>query len=124
MVRVVESLRGWLLTKTDVGLSNVDNTSDAAKPMSTATQTYVDSRTLDNLADVSVPSPTNGYVVAWNGSQWSAVAPTSGPQGPPGPPGASNSAYTAVWRWNASTGVPPISGQIRTNTGDAVNATT
>ncbi len=30
------------LTKSDVGLSNVDNTSDAAKPVSTATQTALD----------------------------------------------------------------------------------
>lgn len=30
------------LTKTDVGLSNVDNTSDAGKPISTATQTALD----------------------------------------------------------------------------------
>jgi hypothetical protein len=30
------------MTKSDVGLSNVDNTSDLAKPISTATQTALD----------------------------------------------------------------------------------
>ena len=29
-----------VLTKTDIGLSNVDNTSDLNKPISTAAQTY------------------------------------------------------------------------------------
>lgn len=33
-----------VLTKADVGLSNVDNTSDAAKPISTATQTALDAK--------------------------------------------------------------------------------
>ena len=33
-----------ILTKTDVGLSNVDNTSDKNKPISTATQTALDSK--------------------------------------------------------------------------------
>jgi len=32
------------LTKSDVGLSNVDNTSDASKPISTATQTALDAK--------------------------------------------------------------------------------
>jgi hypothetical protein len=33
------------LTKSDVGLGNVDNTSDASKPISTATQTALDAKT-------------------------------------------------------------------------------
>lgn len=33
-----------VLTKTDVGLANVDNTTDAAKPISTATQTALDAK--------------------------------------------------------------------------------
>jgi hypothetical protein len=36
------------LTKTDVGLANVDNTSDAAKPVSTATQTALDAKADDS----------------------------------------------------------------------------
>lgn len=38
------------LTKTDVGLANVDNTSDASKPISTATQTALNAKA--NAADV------------------------------------------------------------------------
>lgn len=42
------------LTKADVGLSNVDNTSDAAKPVSTAQQTALDAKLnkTSNLADL------------------------------------------------------------------------
>ena len=40
------------LTKEMVDLGNVDNTSDLAKPMSTATQSYVDSK-ITNLIDTS-----------------------------------------------------------------------
>ena len=45
------------LTKADVGLSNVDNTSDAAKPISTATQNALDMK-LDITALDQVPSRT------------------------------------------------------------------
>jgi len=40
------------LTKADVGLSNVDNTSDADKPVSTATQTALDLKVDENAAIV------------------------------------------------------------------------
>lgn len=64
------------LTSSDVGLGNVDNTSDADKPISTAQQTALDGKlakasnlsdvanrqtALDNLTDVS--SATGGYVL-------------------------------------------------------------
>lgn len=39
------------LNKTDVGLSNVDNTSDASKPVSTATQTALDTKLSDAPSD-------------------------------------------------------------------------
>ena len=49
-----------VLTKTDVGLSNVDNTSDASKPVSTATQTALNAKantththTTNDLSDAS-----------------------------------------------------------------------
>jgi hypothetical protein len=50
------------ITKAMVGLSNVDNTSDAAKPVSTATQSA-----LDTKVDVSVLGAPNG-VATLNGS--------------------------------------------------------
>ena len=39
------------LTKSDVGLANVDNTSDAAKPISTATQTALDTKPASTTVD-------------------------------------------------------------------------
>jgi hypothetical protein len=43
------------LTKTDVGLSNVDNTSDANKPISTATSTALSNKANINLSNLSSP---------------------------------------------------------------------
>jgi hypothetical protein len=45
------SIKSGAVTKADVGLSNVDNTSDAAKPVSTATQTALSLKA--NASDVS-----------------------------------------------------------------------
>lgn len=47
------------LTKSDVGLSNVDNTSDANKPISTATQTALNSK-VDTTRTISTSSPLSG----------------------------------------------------------------
>lgn len=47
-----------VLTKSDVGLGNVDNTSDASKPVSTATQTALDAK---EPALVPTASKTAGY---------------------------------------------------------------
>ena len=72
------SMPGQLMTatiptsKSDLGLGNVDNTSDLSKPISTAAQTALD-------AKVSKPSsPTVGDVLTWDGSAWVASAPTGG----------------------------------------------
>lgn len=59
------------LAKADVGLANVDNTSDAAKPVSTATQTALDGK----------------QPLATNLTSWAAIAPASKLDG---------SAYTAA----------------------------
>ena len=40
----------------------------------------------------------------------------AGPIGPEGPPGVSNATYTGEWNWSTSTGTPPGSGQIRSDT--------
>lgn len=45
-------------TKSDVGLGNVDNTSDANKPISTATQTALDLRTRELLQDFTAYTTT------------------------------------------------------------------
>ena len=47
------------LTKADVGLSSVDNTSDAAKPISTATQTALDSKI--NTGSLSPVAASGSY---------------------------------------------------------------
>lgn len=71
------------LTKSDVGLGNVDNTSDASKPVSTAQQTALDLKANDadvvhdtgneTIAGVKTFSsdpliPDEAYGVGWNGS--------------------------------------------------------
>ena len=85
------------ITATMVGLGSVDNTSDAAKPISTATQTALDARIAKSLVDAKgdliVASAdntvarlgvgTNGYLLtanssATNGVEW-AAAPVSLP---------------------------------------------
>lgn len=70
------------LTKSDVGLGNVDNTSDLNKPISTATQTALNGKanTSHNhsLADITQSGATSGQVPTWNGSAWVAQTPSGG----------------------------------------------
>jgi uncharacterized protein (TIGR02145 family) len=55
-----------------VGLGNVDNTTDAGKPVSTATQTALDLKL--NRSDF--PTGTNtGNILYWNGTSWVNLAP-------------------------------------------------
>jgi hypothetical protein len=49
------------ITKTDVGLANVDNTADSAKPISTATQTALNAK--PNVADGSSSSTSNTWSI-------------------------------------------------------------
>lgn len=69
------------LTKADVGLGNVDNTSDAAKPISTATQTALDGKQpLDSdLTDIAALSSANDSIIqrkagAWTGRSMAQLA--------------------------------------------------
>ncbi|HET6622722.1 MAG TPA: hypothetical protein VFG56_02190, partial [Candidatus Saccharimonadales bacterium] len=75
------------LTKADVGLGNVDNTSDANKPVSTATQTALDLKmdasqafALSDLSDIdaTVDSATAGQVLKFDGSKWGPGADALG----------------------------------------------
>jgi hypothetical protein len=64
-----------VLTKSDVGLSNVDNTSDVDKPISTLTQTA-----LDNKVDEPTVEGTNGQVLTTDGlggRSWSTISGNS-----------------------------------------------
>jgi hypothetical protein len=60
------------LAKADVGLSNVDNTSDAAKPISTATQTALDAKQgLDaDLTAIGGLTPTNDDIIQRKAGAW------------------------------------------------------
>ena len=87
------------LTKSDVGLANVDNTSDADKPVSTAQQTALDGKlakasnfsdvnnrqtALDNLTDAA--NATNEYILTKDTTTGNArwkVAPGSAASGVP-----------------------------------------
>ena len=66
-------------SKSDVGLGNVDNTSDANKPISTATQTALDLKAditsvptrLDELNDVQIiGTPTLGQALVYGAGKW------------------------------------------------------
>ena len=62
------------VTKADVGLGSVDNTSDADKPVSTATQTALNLKAntadvpteLNDLSDVSLTTPTANQALIYN----------------------------------------------------------
>src|SRR4029077_16031412 len=81
------------LTKADVGLSNVDNTSDANKPISSATQSA-----LNNKEDKTNKGIVNGYPSLDNAGK----VPMS--QTPDAIIGASRYQGT----WNAATNSPPV----------------
>ena len=56
------------VTKSDVGLGNVDNTSDANKPVSTAAQTAFDARIVwVDVVDANTARPTGATRVMWIG---------------------------------------------------------
>lgn len=76
--RTPAQLKGTLaLVKADVGLANVDNTSDASKPVSTATQTALDGKqALDSdLTAIAALTPTNDDVVQRKGGVWTNRTP-------------------------------------------------
>jgi len=64
------------LTKSDVGLANVDNTSDANKPVSTATQTALDAKQpLDaDLTDIAAIADVSGDIIIRGAAGWERLA--------------------------------------------------
>jgi len=60
------------LSKVDVGLSNVDNTSDVNKPISTATQTALDNKqnSDSDLTDIAALSPSNDDFIQRKSGAW------------------------------------------------------
>lgn len=65
----VKGLEWRALTKNDVGLGNIDNTSDVAKPVSAAQQTALDAKQdrVGGVFSVTVPigTPSSGNLIAW-----------------------------------------------------------
>lgn len=71
-----------IITKASVGLSNVDNTSDANKPISTATQTAIDAKLTDAPSDGTVYGRRNAawIVIPGGGGGGLPEAPATGGQ--------------------------------------------
>lgn len=65
------------LTKTDIGLGNVDNTSDASKPVSTATQTALDGKqdVDSDLTAIAALTPTNNDIIQRKTGVWTNRTP-------------------------------------------------
>lgn len=76
----VQSVNGYTgavsLIKDDVGLGNVNNTSDANKPVSTATQTALDAKA--NTSHTHTIANTTGLQTALDGKEPTITAGTSG----------------------------------------------
>lgn len=66
------------LTKADVGLDQVDNTSDLNKPVSTATQAAIDGQLLEEHGDVLVTSLADGQVLVWSQADGAWINGTGG----------------------------------------------
>ena len=62
------------VTAAQVGLGNVDNTSDLDKPISTATQTALNGKAnsshTHSLNDLTQTGATSGQIPSWNGTNW------------------------------------------------------
>jgi hypothetical protein len=62
------TVKSGAVTKGDVGLSNVDNTSDAGKPVSTAQQTALNARLVwVDVVDANTARPAGATRVIWIG---------------------------------------------------------
>jgi hypothetical protein len=106
------------LTKTDVGLSNVDNTSDAAKPVSTATATALAGKA--NTSHTHAISDVTGLQTALDGKIATAARGAVNGVAALGADGLVPSSQLPVSGsylgvWNASTNSPTITSGASTN---------
>lgn len=86
------------LVKGDVGLGNVDNTSDANKPISTATQTALNAKQ-DAITAVTKDSSTGAAHIPAGPSEQRPAAPSFGDQ-------RANSTTQAMEWWNGTVWAP------------------
>lgn len=73
---IADTSNPHVVTKSQVGLGNVDNTSDANKPISTATQTALDLKA--NLVSPSFTTPSLGVATAASINKLTLTAPATG----------------------------------------------
>lgn len=68
-----------VLNKSDIGLNNVNNTSDADKPISNATQNALDDKAdavhVHDLSALTQSGALNGQIPVWDGTAWVAQTP-------------------------------------------------
>jgi hypothetical protein len=84
-------LANYVTARTNLGLGNIDNTSDAAKPVSTAAQTALDTKANADLSNVSGTVSVSNFPATQpvsiasmpstpvTGTFWQATQPVSGP---------------------------------------------
>lgn len=96
----VDKLDPSARTKASVGLGNVDNTSDADKPVSSATQALLDNK------EPKVPSGSaNQY---WRGDKmWATLTPASVLANTPSISGTLTETTPGFYSYSAATGKPP-----------------
>jgi hypothetical protein len=110
---------GWeTLTKSSVGLGNVDNTSDANKPISTATQTALNTKA--NSGDLATVAITGDYDDLSNKPTIPPAAPVDSVNGQTGVVvlDTDDITDTATNRYTNDTDVTRLANTSGTNTGD------
>ena len=125
------------ITSTMVGLGNVDNTSDANKPVSTATQTALDLKVDESLFDAkgdllvasadNTPAKlsvgTNGYLLTANSSATNGVEWAAAPVSLPSQTGNSGEYLTTDGTTASWAAIPVTSAATRTTLGTVLGYT-
>lgn len=110
-------------TKSQVGLGNVDNTSDAVKPVSAATQTALDSKEASGAASaavaahVALPDPHTQYLKEADAAPVATSGTYASLTGKPTIPVASDTFPTSVGQFNTAGTSPDFSRADHTHNG-------
>ena len=62
--------QSFLQYNINFGSHKLSGVTDPTSAQDAATKNYVDTRTLDDLSDVIITSPTSGQVLQWDGTDW------------------------------------------------------